>query len=163
MVDYQTISIVLTGVGMIIALAYYGLQIRNQNKTRQAQLFMQLYNRYQDNFIAHGFNNDYFTEKLNGYDEYLEKYQSDETFKLTMDRFLPFYEGLGVMVKEGYVSIRLVALMWAGMTRVFYEYILEPIVEEAREYTKYPRLWSETEWLCKELIRYIEEHPELKT
>jgi len=67
------------------------------------------------------------------------------------------------MVKEGYVSIRLVALMWAGMTRMFYEYILEPIIEEGREYTKYPRLWSETEWLCKELIKYMNEHPELKT
>jgi len=149
---------------MIIALTYYGLQIRNQSRTRQAQMFMQLYNRYQDNFQAHGFNMyEIFNKKLSGYDEYLEKYQSDENFKLAMDRFLPFYEGLGVMVKEGYLSIRLVALMWAGVTRMFYEYILEPIVEEGREQTKYPRLWSETEWLCKKLIRYMEEHPELKT
>jgi hypothetical protein len=39
---------------------------------RDAQLFRRLYNRYQDNFLAHGFNiNDYFIKKLNGYDETL--------------------------------------------------------------------------------------------
>ncbi len=48
MVNYQTLSIVLTGIGLIIALTYYSLQIRNQNKTRQAQLFMQIYNRWTD-------------------------------------------------------------------------------------------------------------------
>lgn len=31
MVDYQTISIVLTGIGLMLALTYYALQIRNQN------------------------------------------------------------------------------------------------------------------------------------
>ena len=36
MVDYQAVSIVLTGIGLIIALTYYALQIRNQNKTRTA-------------------------------------------------------------------------------------------------------------------------------
>ena len=46
MVDYQILSIVLTGIGMIIALTYYALQIRNQNRTRQAQLLMNLYEVY---------------------------------------------------------------------------------------------------------------------
>jgi len=45
MVDYQAISIVLTGIGLMIALTYYALQIRNQNKTRTAQLLMQVYSR----------------------------------------------------------------------------------------------------------------------
>ena len=164
MVDYQSISTVLTGIGLIIALTYYGLQIRNQNRTRQAQLFMQLYNRYQDTFQATGLDlSGIIFKKLSGLDEYLELYESDEKFKLAMDRYYPFYEGLGVMVKEGFFSIRLVALMWAGMTRMFYENIVEPTIEEIREYSKYPRLWSETEWVCKELIRYLDEHPELKT
>jgi len=163
MVDYQTLSIVLTGIGMIIALTYYGLQIRNQNRTRQAQVFMQLYNRYQDNFLAQGISSEILLQKLSGYDDYQRKYDADEDFKNAMDRFFPFYEGLGVMVKEGYFSIHLVALMWAGMTRMFYENIVEPTIEEAREVTNLPRLWSETEWVCKELLKYIEEHTELKT
>jgi len=45
--------------------------------------------------------------------------------------FFSFYEGLGVFVKKGYLDIELIALMWAGMTRRFYENIVEPIIEGA--------------------------------
>jgi hypothetical protein len=163
MVDYQSFSTVLTGIGLIVALVYYGLQIRNQNRTRQAQLFMQFYNRYQDYFQVAGISKDIISDRLSGLGEYQERYNSDERFKLAMDSYLPFYEGLGVMVKEGFFSIRLVALMWAGMTRMFYENVIEPTIEDMREYSNYPRLWSEAEWLGKELIMYLEEHPELRT
>ena len=101
--------------------------------------------------------------KVSSMEEYLELYESDERFKLAMDCYLPFYEGLGVMVKEGFFDIRLVALMWAGMTRMFYENIFEPVIDDMREHVNYPRLWSEGEWLCKELLRYLEDHPELRT
>jgi hypothetical protein len=70
---------------------------------------------------------------VSGLDEFNEKYQFDENFKLVMDEFFSFYEGLGVLVKEGYLGIRLVALMWAG-TRKFYENIVEPTVEEGKVY-----------------------------
>jgi hypothetical protein len=53
--------------------------------------------------------------------------------------------------------------MWAGSTRMFYENIVEPIIEEGIVYWDYPRLWSETVYVCKELIKYMDEHPELKT
>jgi hypothetical protein len=74
-----------------------------------------------------------------------------------------FYEGLGVVVKQGYLSIQLVALMWAGFTRTFWENIVEPILDEMREALGYPRGWSETEYLCRELMNYMDEHPEFKT
>jgi hypothetical protein len=162
MVDYQTISIVLTGIGLMIALIYYGLQIRNQNRTRQAQLFMQMYDRWSDD--TRGLNvRSVVNTKLSGFNEYLEKYQSDENFKEALDALFGFYEGLGVIVKERYMDIRLVALMWAGMTRRFYENIVDPIIDGAIEYWNAPRVWSETVYVCKELIKYIDDHPELKT
>ena len=123
---------------------------------------MQMYNRWRDD--TRGLNPTLVVmTKLSGFDEYLEKYQSDENFKEVVDAFFGFYEGLGVIVKEGYMDIRLVALMWAGLTRSFYENIVDPILEGAKEYWGFPRVWSETVYLCKELQRYIEEHPELKT
>jgi len=80
-----------------------------------------------------------------------------------IDAFIGFYEGLGVIVKEGYMSIRLVALMWAGMTRMFWENIFEDTVDGLRVHYGLPRMFSETEYVCRELIKYINEHPELKT
>ena len=130
-------------------------------ETRQAQLFMQLNDRWQlmnwAKIMPH------ISEKISGYKELSERMESDPEFRQTISDLGSFYEYLGVIVKEGYLSIRLVALMWAGVTRTFWENIAEPMLEEMREATGYPRGWSETEYLCRELIRYMDEHPELKT
>ena len=48
MVDAQTISIIFAGVSMGVAAIYYTLNLRNTIKTRQAQLFMSLYDTYMD-------------------------------------------------------------------------------------------------------------------
>ena len=40
---------------------------------------------------------------------------------------------------------------------------VSPNLDEWREEIGYPRLWSETEYICEELIKYMDEHPELKT
>jgi hypothetical protein len=77
-------------------------------------------------------------------------------------RMASFLEGMGVLVKEDLVSMRLVALTWAGTTRMFWDK-MSPIIDDWRRAINYPRLWSETEYLCTELIKYMEEHPELAT
>ena len=41
MVDYQNLSIVLTGVGLIIALVYQSMTLRYTSKARQRELIMQ--------------------------------------------------------------------------------------------------------------------------
>jgi hypothetical protein len=43
MVSFESILDVVPAVGVIMALVYYTLTIRNQNRTRQAQLLMSLY------------------------------------------------------------------------------------------------------------------------
>ena len=43
MVDTQTILQFIPAVSLSIAAIYYMLILRNQNRTRQAQLFMQLF------------------------------------------------------------------------------------------------------------------------
>jgi hypothetical protein len=41
MVDLDTLSIVLTGIGLIVAIIYYAQVLRNTSKARQSQLIMQ--------------------------------------------------------------------------------------------------------------------------
>ena len=72
-----------------------------------------------------------------------------------------YYEGVGVLVKEGRLDIRWVALLMAGMVINMWEK-LEPVIEEYRLYTR-PRMASESEYLYNELMKYLEKHPELKT
>ncbi len=160
-------------VGILVGIIYYIIIMRNsqrtqqmQLETRQVQLFMQMHQQISSIIIEHVGDTDWITilnTKISSLDEYLQKRESDPKFKLLMDSSFGFYEALGVLVKEGYLSIRLIALMWAGSTRMFYENIVEPIIEEGIVYWSYPRLWSETVYVCKELIKYMDEHPALKT
>ena len=46
MMEY--LPLVLTGIGIIASILYYASVLRNANKTRQAQLFMDLYRTYRD-------------------------------------------------------------------------------------------------------------------
>lgn len=71
---------------------------------------MQMYNRWRDDTKGLDFN-PILNTKLSGFGEYMEKYESDEGFRLVMDALFGFYEGLGVIVKAGYLDIRLVTLM----------------------------------------------------
>jgi len=169
MVDYSTLALVLTGLGLTASILYYAMVLRNANKTqqlaletRQAQLFMQMYNRWIENI---GSENYYpvISRKISNWEELKSIYNSDEKYQRMLNEIAGFYEGLGVLVKAGYLSIHPIALMWTGVTTLFWTNVLEPTIDDWRTEYKLRRLWSEAEYLCRELLRYVEEHPELKT
>jgi hypothetical protein len=171
----QTIGILLTGLTVSIAAIYYTLTLkytrRNQElslkaqeqalETRQTQMFMQIYNQ------SH--NDPSFIEAWQVIEsvqwdsiEDWENWGNNPANSLASRRVGMFYEGLGVLVKENYIPIRLIALLMTGMTVRYWEKYI-PIIDEARERMNYPRMLSEAEYLYYELMKYIEEHPELKT
>ena len=51
----QSLSYVAAAIGVCIAAAYYVLILRFQNKTRQAQLFMQIHAQWGDMAFLKGF------------------------------------------------------------------------------------------------------------
>ncbi len=73
MVDYQSITVSLAALGFLVATIYYTLTIRNQNRTRQAQLFMQIYSvfrtpEFQDSIT------EIVSMQWKDYDDFMEKY-----------------------------------------------------------------------------------------
>ena len=70
-------------------------------------------------------------------------------------------EGLGVLVKEGYIDIRLIALMMSGDVLNAWEKI-QPMAYEMRKRSDYPRFLIEYEYLYNTLIEYAKQHPELQ-
>ena len=167
MVDLDTLSIVLTGIGLIIAITYYTLTLRAATKTRQSQLFMNIYNQTFCNpeflnavkIIHHkktGINSaeDFF----NAYD-YLNPTPEDPEFQDAWNYVSSFYEGLGVFLREGLIDIRLISLSMNAMTQYTWD-VIAPYLEEIREYYGVKRFSSEWEYLMIELNRYIEKNPE---
>jgi len=164
---YRMVLSTLQTIALIVGIAYYLFIMRNsqrnqkmQIETRQAQLFIQLYNSYR--YDTQDLDIDSFLEaELASYEDFV-RLSTDEDFVKVLSSLGGFFEGIGVMVREGYIPVRLVALQWGGITRRFWEK-LEPCLSELREVRGFPRAWAETEYLFNELMQYLEEHPELKT
>jgi hypothetical protein len=87
--------------------------------------------------------------------------ENEENY-FAMNALIAYYEGVGVLVREGLLDIRWVALLMAGRTRKLWEKYA-PYVDEIRRIAEQPRWASEWEYLYDELIRYMDERPELKT
>ena len=163
MVDYQTISIILTGIGIIAAITYYTLTLRNANKTRQAQLLMQVYNRLDSPGKIRSFNY-VFNMEFKDYDDFLVKYSIENNPEAWdhINSLITTSEGVGTLVKTGNLPVGDVYNLMGGTTIVLWEK-LDPIKEQIREHSYFPQWASETEYLYNELMKYLEEHPELKT
>jgi hypothetical protein len=148
-------------IGILIALIYYIIAIRTQNKTRQAQLYMQFLNP-----ILSGEKSKAWHElqswEWDDYDDFMQNYWSKEEKRETWSSLSGYFEGLGVYVRESLVPIRLVALTMTGMlTRYWNKF--GPIIKEYRIREDTPRNLSETEYLYNELMKYLERHPEFKS
>jgi len=167
MVQIEYLPIVLTGIGIIVSILYYTSVLRNANKTqqqqldtRQAQLFMQIYDKWMSPTLSEAWNT------IQKYE--FKDYQDFKTFFMTWDEATPehtafghligYYEGVGVLVKEGLIDIRMVALLMTGMTTSFYSKLL-PYAERARKEFGMDWFAIETEYLYNELTKYIQEHP----
>ena len=162
---------IIQTVSLVVGIVYYLTIMRNQQKsqqqqleTRQAQLFMQIYR--EDLGIAekgpHGMM-DVLEWEFNDYDDFYEKFGPDLNPDAYQSYIYLLYnmEGLGVLVREGYVGIRLIALLSGGVVKNLWMK-LQPIIYEERE-RRYWLRWSiEFEYLYDTLIDYAEKHPELQ-
>ena len=106
MVDLQTISVSLAALGILVAATYYILTLRNQNRTRQAQLFMQIYSQWNSEEFARM---RLEIRKMNyeSFEDLVEKYG----FEVNPDSWIArhslcrFYSGLGMLVHDGEIEL----------------------------------------------------------
>jgi len=165
MVTLEQVVYIVPVLGLTASIFYYAMVLRNQNKTRQAQTYMNIYNtaRSMEFRKARRIVNSILWTTPESFMELVfnEDQERDEN-NVSFVTVGTFYEGLGVLVREELINIRLISLFMGGEIRRFWERLV-PIVDGVREIMDYPRLWSETEYLYNELIRYMKEHPDVAT
>ena len=179
---------ILQTAGILVGIVYYITIMRNAQKTRdltlqaqeqslkaqeqaletrQAQLFMDLYETYRSyDFRKFGYDI-MFVYTWDNWDDYWDKYGpvNNPTAFNSVNSVSAFYEGVGVLVKRGLIDIALVeGLMHLHLKLVWEK--LGPIIIESRKVTDIetpagPRLYTNFEYLYNELMKYLEEHPEL--
>jgi hypothetical protein len=151
MIDIQTISVSLAALGILVAATYYTLTVRNQTRTRQAQLFMQIYSvfrteEFQDNI------SEIFSWKWNDYDDFRKKYGPTTNPKAwrALGSVAGYFEGIGLMVNKKLIDISLVENLMSTHIIYFWEKINTLSIELRREFNS-PQLDMWKEYLYNEI------------
>jgi hypothetical protein len=167
----QTISIVLTGLTLSVAAIYYMLTLRytrmnmkNTLETRQIQLFMTLYNRF-DELEFQKLWNEIMGWQWEDFDDFWEKFGSETNLEdfSKITTVSNFFEGIGVILNRKLIEPNLVDDLMSGFILRFWEKI-QPIALEYRKRYRWPSAWEWVEYLNNKIKPIFEEqHPELKT
>jgi hypothetical protein len=181
-ITYQMVLSTLQTIALIVGIVYYLTIMRNSQKTReltlqsqelarkaqeqaldtrQTQLFMQLY-REESQKGPYGMMG-VLEWEFNDYDDFYEKFGPDSNPDAYQNYIFELYnmEGWGVLVREDYVDIRMIALLSGGAVKNLWMK-LQPIIYEERKRRNWPRFSIEFEYLYDKLIDYAEKHPELQ-
>jgi len=100
MVDIQTVSIAIASASIVVAVAYYILQIQHQKKMRQTDLVMRLYSEWGSEYLQKAAATVVGLE-LKDYDDYVKKYTPVSLFGSVWADIWKvgwFYNGVGVLL-----------------------------------------------------------------
>ena len=176
MFTVEQILYIIPILALSASITYYALTIRSQNKTRQAQLFIQICNQTLNNPM---FMKGYYViidKEWETFEEYLE-FLGEPGSENWNDIFLVggILESIGVLVEEGLIHISLVASLMARVVIEYGEKVV-PMLHERASIWRENRLshgksvvemhvgaqWK-AEYLYDRLMEYLEKHPELIT
>ena len=171
MVDYSTLAIVLTGLGLTASILYYAMVLRNTNKTqqlaletRQAQLFMHIYYTWSSRENIN-IRRELRTWTWTDYDDFIQKYgeaNNPEAWS-SFQELANFYEGIGVLIKRKLIDPAFVDDLMSGET--LWGWVkFGVIVREYRVRKNAPYFYEFWEYLYNAVSAIAhEQHPELKT
>jgi hypothetical protein len=168
----QTVLTYLTLISVPIGVFYHIMTLRNQSRTRQAQLFMSVYNNHISIPTATIWMEMIWEWNWINFEDFREKY----TYPNNMEAHIKFahyfasLEGLGVLCKKGLIDPNLVYDSHQISIILIWEKFL-PIIEEFRLRFNTPQLYEDPEYLYNEMIRIRADRghqpaqisPELKT
>jgi hypothetical protein len=154
--EYQTISIVLAGLGLIIALTYYSLQIKNQNLARKAQLYMQLFN-VETSRDFHSSEIDVNRIDVSDPEEAWKNIRADKELLISWRNLLFRNDGIGAMLKTGLLDPKLIVHFGTGAGPIHTWKRWEPFILWMRERMNAPDYLSGFEYFANEMIRLRKE------
>jgi hypothetical protein len=130
-----------------------------QLETRQAQLFMNIYNTYRSKeYLEHaGYTyNMTYTDAA----DFDSKY-GDIATRLPYTQLSFFFEGIGILVEEGLIDINLVAKLIPGDVAGHWRRF-GPYIHERREKSNHPEYMHGVEYLFNELVKVVPDNSQIK-
>ena len=163
MVSLEVIAILLSGISISASLFYYANVLQNQNQTRQAQHFMDLYNVYRTTEFKNIYTDILFNWKWANYEDWWNKYGAENNPQAFSDwnSIAGYCDGIGVLLKKKFIDISMVDELLANTIIPLWEK-MGPNIQQARANGKgnwqapLPDLHSNFEYLFEELVKYRE-------
>lgn len=156
MPDVQTMSVLVATVGVSVAVIYNILSMRNANRTREAQLLMQVYSVY----TTEDFHDDFTKLRLWEYSDYadfLQKYGDVKTIAF-VNHLVSYFEGVGTLVYRGFLNPKYIDDLMSNYVFTVWEK-LGPFILEVRKRRNQPEIYDKTEYLYNKVMKiYEKEH-----
>ena len=153
--DVAIASIVIACMSIVVAAMLAVLQLREQNRTRQAQLFMELHGQFYDP----EFHRRWMEMVYQIQDEDMIDADGVPTFlKGELENYIEitalcsFFEGIGLLVNKKLIDINLVAELMSTPIIFVWERVRK-YIELTREKTGRPQIYEWYEYLYQEIQR----------
>lgn len=159
MADIQTISVVVAATSVVVAAIATMIQSRRAEgmrrtevKTRQASLFMQLYEHWSRMEFIQDLNEIMDKWEWKDFDDFEKKGYFEPSQWAKFNSLAGFIEGLAVIVRMELIDINsLVSMeMWSYYIMGFWQKV-EQFYRETRERWNVPTMGAWLEWLANEL------------
>jgi len=154
MIDISTLSVVIAAASVVIGVVFAVLQLRDLVKARQMDLLMDLYLTWgsEDMKKAHG---RFLALEIKDNDSFVKKYGAINSPErspvwVDIDRIGWFLNGVGFLVYEKFVNIRLVDDL-IGYGVIFLWEKMKPLVEGWRKQLNLPKSFQWFEYLANEM------------
>jgi hypothetical protein len=106
MIELSSLRDIVAIVGVLIALGYYILTLRNQKRTRQAQLLMNLYEKYSSEDSREK-SMEIQKWQWDTLDEFFDKYGNKLEAWSMWESKAAFFHGIGVLLEADMIEIKL--------------------------------------------------------
>ena len=162
LLDIQTIGIIIAAFSVIIGVINNILTSRQSNRTRQTQLFMDMYSHLRSKEFAKD-SRELSSWKWESFEDFRSRYgarankEANSIFTSTGN----FFDGVGVLVKRNEIDPKLVEDLMSAWIIWFWRKFGD-VIKEYRN-VKYPQYMEYVEYLYDRIKPLVsEEHPDLE-
>jgi hypothetical protein len=144
---------------MAVALVYYAMNLRNANKTqlmaqetRQASLFMQIYNQFTSERVMETSIEIMSQWEWSSFEDFQQKYgaSTNPSDYSKFMKIINYFEGVGILLKRGLIDVEFVSdLMGAPLMMVWEK--TKPVIVGIRDFYDDLDLWDNYEYLVEQV------------
>ncbi len=152
--EIQAVYYMVAATGVLVAALYYVLNMKTTLQTRQAQLFMQIYDRMSQPELSAIINNIRYNLKWSDSEDFWRKYGAetniDEYSRIASAG--NYFKGIGVLLKKGLIDQMFIYDLLSSPLKAYWER-MGPVILERRRVTNNPNLFAFVDYLYDEMVK----------